>query len=119
MNKTIKSVWIESEDKGAVIGGHAPDDDNSDVIVTFTDNNRYIATFFTYTNIDRLKRKNERTGECLSGKYFWASDMILIDKINRESILSVINYMIKTEEFYNAFRQLSDDVELQGHEAEK
>ncbi|HUC83102.1 MAG TPA: hypothetical protein VMR70_19490 [Flavisolibacter sp.] len=119
MNKTIKSVWIESEEKGAVVGGQAPDDDNSDVIVTFTDDSRYIATFFTYTNIERLRRKNEQTGECLSGKYFWASDMVLIDKINRESILSVVGYMIQTEEFYLAFKLLADDVELQGYEAEE
>jgi hypothetical protein len=119
MNKIIKSVWIESEEKGAVIGGGAPEDDNSDVVVTFNDNNRYIATFFTYTNIARLRRKNELTGECLDGKYFWASDMVLIDKINRESILSVINYMLEIEEFYNAFKQISDDVELQSHEPEK
>jgi hypothetical protein len=99
MNKTIKSVWIESEEKGAVIGGHAPEDDNSDVIVTLTDNSRYIATFFTYTNIVRLRQKNKRTGGCLNGKYFWASDMILIEKINRDTILSVVKYMIETEDY--------------------
>lgn len=119
MNKTIKSVWIESEDKGTVIGGHPPDDDNSDVVVRFTDNSRYIATFFTYTNIERLRRKNEQTGECLNGKYFWGSDMVLIDKIDRKSILSVIDYMLQTEEFYLAFKHLTDAMELQGNEAEE
>ena len=106
MNNTIKLVWIESEEKGPIIGGNALEDDNSDVIVTFADSSRYIATFFTYVNIDSLRRKNERTGECLNGKYFWATDMILIDKINRESILSVIDFIIETGEFYNVFRQL-------------
>ncbi|OQP43450.1 hypothetical protein A4H97_11065 [Niastella yeongjuensis] len=119
MNKPIKSVWIESEEFGAVIEGCAPEDDNSDVIVTFTDNTRYIASFFTYTNIDSLRRKNERSGECLNGKYFWASDMILIDKINKESILSVVDYMIVTGEFYNVFKQLTDNLELQDHEAKE
>jgi hypothetical protein len=61
MNKAIKSVWIESEELGAIIEGSLPNDDNSDVIVTFNDNTRYIASFFTYTNINRLRRKNEQT----------------------------------------------------------
>nr|WP_199001327.1 hypothetical protein [Flavobacterium sp. ASV13] len=55
---------------------------------------------------------NKQTGECLNGKYFWASDMILIDKINRESVLSVIDEMIKSGEFYTAFKRITDGIEL-------
>jgi hypothetical protein len=83
MDKLIKTIWIESEHKGSIIGGHKYTDDNSDVIVTFSDDKKYVATFFTYDNVKTLTEKNKKTGELLSGKYFWASDMILVDKTFR------------------------------------
>jgi hypothetical protein len=70
-------------------------------------------------NLERLIRKNEQTGECLNGKYFWASNMVLLDKINRESILSVVDYMLQTAKFFIAFKQITDDVELQVDEAKE
>ncbi len=55
----IKSIWIESEEKGVVTKCIFPDNDNSDVIITFTDNRRYVATFFTYRNIEWLRQTNK------------------------------------------------------------
>ena len=69
MQRPIKNIWIESEDKGAIISGIEEVNDNSDVIVTFDDNSKYVATFFTYDNIEHLRQKNKRTGEC-QGKRF-------------------------------------------------
>lgn len=55
-------------------------------------------TFFTYQNIETLRAKNESNGECLSGKYFCATDMILISEIKKETILEVIEDMISRDE---------------------
>jgi hypothetical protein len=106
MDKSIKDIWIESEQKGPIIGGQQFVDDNSDVIITFSDNSKYVATFFTYDNIKSLRTKNEKTGECLSGKYFWASDMVLIDRIERKDIIEVIEELIKTKEFEQTFKKI-------------
>ena len=70
MDKIIKTIWIESEDKGPIIGGQLYTDDNSDVIVTTADGKKYVATFVTYDNVKTLTEKNKKTGELLSGKYF-------------------------------------------------
>jgi len=105
MSKII-NVWIESEEKGPTLGGVAELNDNSDVIVTFENGDKYIATFFTYENIESLRQKNQKTGECLNGKYFCATDMILIDKLNRKEVLGVINHQIKEEEFYTYFDKI-------------
>ncbi len=105
---SIKSVWIGSEEKGAIQGKKAELNDNSDVIVTFENEEKYIATFFTYKNIEWLKKKNEETGECLNGKYFFATDLILIDRLNREEILKVINDLINQEEFTTAFEKINE-----------
>ncbi|GGB67662.1 hypothetical protein GCM10007424_04530 [Flavobacterium suaedae] len=68
---SIKDIWIESEVKGSIIEGELYTNDNTDVIVTFDNDKKYIATFFTYQNIQHLRLKNQKTGECDSGYYFW------------------------------------------------
>jgi hypothetical protein len=106
MDKTIKTIWIESEEKGPIKGGQINTDDNSDVILTFSDNTKYGATFFTYDNVKTLTEKNKMTGELLSGKYFWASDMILVDRIDRDTIEKVIADLIKEKYFDQLFKRV-------------
>ena len=109
MDNQIKEIWIESEHKGAIMGGVLEVNDNSDVIVTFVDNSRAIATFFTYQNIEFLRQKNRETGDCLNGKFFWASDMIIVEKINRHEIEGIVNHLISCNEFYQIFKKITDD----------
>ena len=93
----ISDVWIEAEQWAE--GELDPFDDNSDVI----------ATFYTYKNITTLTEKNRKTGECLNGSYLWASDMILIDEIRREKIEKVIDDLIISGDFENAFSNCSEN----------
>jgi hypothetical protein len=44
--------------------------------------------------ISKLVEKNKITGECLNGKYFWASDMILVEEVSRERIQEIIELFI-------------------------
>lgn len=85
-----------------------PYDDNLDVIVTFSDRSRWVATFFTYENINTLRKKDQQTGESMNGAFFWASDMILIDCVNRERIEAVIQYLLDNDEFSYTFRRMED-----------
>jgi len=103
----IKEIYIAAENW--VKGEWNYEDDNTDVIVTSSDNKRYVASFFTYQNIESLRNKNKKTGECSNGKYFWASDMILIDKCSRKSIEKIIEHLIKKDEFYQIFREIKAD----------
>src|SRR5882672_2730199 len=73
-----------------------PADDNTDVWVQFNDGAKWFATFFTYQNILTLRDKNRQTGECLSGTYFRASDMILVDEVSRERIEQVVADLIRS-----------------------
>ena len=106
MNKTIEDIWIGTELKGTIINGTPEINDNTDMIVTFTDGTRYVATFFTYANIEYLRQKNKRTGECLNGRYFWASDMIIVDRINRKEITEIIEHLTKSYEFECVFDKI-------------
>src|SRR6185295_19098650 len=73
------SIWIEAEEWAP--GEWNPFDANSDVLVSFEHGRTWVATFFSYKNIQSLVDKYRVTGESLSGKYFWASDLILVDEV--------------------------------------
>ena len=101
MKSSISQIWIEGEEWAE--GEWDADDDNSDVIVTLENGEKWIATFYTYKNIMTLKERHRTTGECLDGNYFWASDMILIDELTRSKIERVVKELIETEDFITAF----------------
>jgi hypothetical protein len=95
------SLWIETE----AWEGWNPQDANSDVVVTLSDGTRWAATFFTYANITTLTTRYKETGECLSGRYFWAADMILVDELNRQRIGEVVQALLNDRSFYRVFRR--------------
>ncbi len=100
------NIWIEAEHWAE--GEWDIRNDNTDVIVEFDNKERWVATFFTYSNISELVEKNKITGECLNGKYFWASDMILVDEVGRERIQEVIEFLINEGEFDSIFKIVTD-----------
>lgn len=102
MNRSY-TIWIEAEEWAE--GQWDIYNDNTDVIVTFEDDSQWIASFFTYKNIDALVEKNIQSGECLNGRYFWSSDMVLIQKCSREQIEEVINHLIEESMFPIIFRR--------------
>jgi hypothetical protein len=91
------SIWIEAEEWLA--GEWTPVDDNSDAIVTFETGERWVATFFSYQNIVSQVEKRE----CLGGKYFVATDMILVDEVSRERIEEVVADLKAKDEFERYF----------------
>ena len=105
-----KHIWIEAEEWAE--GEWNVEDANLEVIVTFSDLSKWIASFFTYKNIQTLREKNVKTGECMKGAYLWSSDMVLIDIASRERIYEVIDFLIENDEFESVFTRYSDvDVE--------
>jgi hypothetical protein len=103
------SLWIEAEQWPD--GMWTPADANSDVIVTFESGERWVATFFSYQNILSLREKNRETGECLGGKYFCATDMILADEVSRERIEEVVAEMLNQKEFETFFARCEDEAD--------
>jgi hypothetical protein len=99
-------IWIEAEQWAK--GEWDIHNDNTDVILEFDDGQRWVASFFTYSNIGKLVEKNKNTGECLNGKYYWSSDMILIDEVSRERIQEVIEHLINEGTFEYIFKRCRD-----------
>jgi hypothetical protein len=98
------SFWYE------VIGGQAWDvhDDNIDVQIRLPDGSMYAATFFTVRNINSLFTKNRATGECASGLYLWAANMILVDNLERGTIERAIASLIEEGELASACQRIRE-----------
>lgn len=114
MNYSKRYIWIEAEEW--LVGSWDCYDVNSDVIVVFPDRSKWIASLFTYKNIETLRQKNIKTGEWMDGSIFWSSDMVLIDFISRERVEQLINHLIREDEFQSAFTRYPDvDMENDEH----
>lgn len=80
-----------------------PVDENVDVEVVFADGVRFVATVFTLENIRGRMRSYQQTGECLGGRYFWAADMVIIDRLTIENVRNVVADLLQAGEFQAAF----------------
>lgn len=106
MFNSAYKVWIEAEEWAE--GQWDINNGNTDVIVKFDNGSRWVASFFTYSNIAKLVEKDKQTGECLSGKYFWSSDMLLVDVISRDRIEEIIKHFIEEDSFESIFSKCSE-----------
>ncbi len=103
------TIWIEAE--AWAPGQWNPVDDNTDVLVTFDDRSRWVATFFSYANIATLVTSYRQSGEHLGGKYFWSSDMILVNEVSRKRIEEVVAHALLDETFTKMFTRSRDAVD--------
>lgn len=113
MKNLEKYVWIEAEQWAE--GLWDTENVNTDVIVVFSNRMKWIASFYTYKNIQTIRENNRNTGECMNGAYLWSSDMVLIDIGSRERIYEVINYLIEADEFQTVLTRYPD-VEIEDDE---
>ena len=92
---SIEKIWYEFLETQDSVDRF---DCNSDVIFELNDGSKWAATFFTYQNIETLRKKNQLSGECLNGTYFCAADMILISEMSEEIIKSVLQELLSMNE---------------------
>lgn len=78
-------------------------DDNVDVFVYFADGRKYVATFFTLKNIGSLMSRYRETGESAGGRYFWAADAIIVDRLDPKTIETAVADLLASGEFGSAF----------------
>ena len=83
--------------------------DNVDVEVRLSDGSRWSASFFTLDNVNALFAKNRVTGECASGLYLWAADMILVERLDERVIRDTIDDLVETGSFSSAFGRIAEN----------
>ena len=103
-------IWIEAEHWAP--GEWQPDNAVTDAIVTFADGSRRVGTFCAFAHVETLRTNCAASGECLGGKYLWASDLILIDDTSRSSIETVVRDLIERGEIESAMSELpAEDID--------
>ena len=104
---TINNLWYGFEQWS---DGFSIDDENSDVIFELSDGTKWSAFFITYQNLLSLSKKNQKTGECLEGQYFYADKPIFISKMSKELILAVLQDIIQSEsDLTSVFTRIEDN----------
>ena len=106
MSLEIEKVFLTNE-----FTQNSKDDvktDSTDVIVSLTNGEKYIASFFAYDNIRKQELHHQRTGEFLFGKYFQYENMILVADCSHQLIQEVIHHLIDEGNFKTAFKLISN-----------
>lgn len=83
-------------------------DCNTDVIVFMENGAKYVASFFSYKNIEKLRKVHQKTGAHLSGKYFQANNLVLIDNCSKSNVTKVVQYLIEEGDFQMIFKKISN-----------
>jgi len=107
-------LWIEAEEWEE--GEWDPGDCVTDVVVTLPDGTHWIAGFCSFAHLETLRRSCVESGECLSGKYLWASDLILVDDTSRASVSAVVEDLLKRGDLQDAFSEVVEDDSGNGHD---
>ncbi len=81
-------------------------DTYTDVIVELINQEKYIASFFTYKNLEAQVRQHKETGAFMQGKYFWVNKMLFIENIELETIELVIEDLIEEGNFELVFKRI-------------
>ena len=108
--------------KLTIYSGIAPldsDNDNVDVQVTFPNGERFSAVFFTLRNIEALMRRYKKTGVCADGLYFWASDMMIVERLTEKTICKTIDHLLAEDEFGYVFSKNEDAKDISPKEGDK
>ncbi|MFJ5279650.1 hypothetical protein [Streptomyces parvulus] len=77
---------------------------NVDVFVTLEGGSRWTATVFTVAEVERLMKLWAGTDEALGGRYFWASDGLIVRDPGIDSMTGVIAGLIENGEFSEIFQ---------------
>lgn len=95
------------------------DNDNVDVQVTFPNGECFSAIFFTLRNIEALMKRYKKTGECVGGLFFWASDMIIVESLTEKTICKTIDHLLAEDEFGYVFSKNEDPKDVSPEEGDK
>ena len=104
MSYKIKKIHLSIDRQGYEATDYK--NNNTDVIVEMENGNVYIASFFTYNNLEAIRAENRKSGAFLAGKYFWTEKMVFIEEIDLEIIKEVIQDLAEEGDFRKAFRKL-------------
>ncbi len=82
---------------------------NVDVELVEASGARWAATVLTLAEIARLMRSYRDTGECMSGRYFRVSDLMILDTPTFQSLTEVVEGLLRSGDYVLEFSALDDE----------
>ena len=74
-----------------------PENEAVDVVLQIRNGQEYWSNFTTPKFLKYMFKKNSRTGECAGGTYFCLPGMVVVRRIDKESISKTINDLIEDQ----------------------
>lgn len=79
---------------------------NTDVIVRFDNGDEYVATFFSFKNLEGMIEEHKQSNEYFSEAYYKVLDAVLVNDFNNAKLHSVIEHMIVEGDFQVVFKKI-------------
>jgi hypothetical protein len=79
---------------------------NTDVIVRFDNGDEYIATFFSFKNLQGMIEEHKHSKEYFSEEYYRLVNAVLVNDFNNNKLLSVIEHMMAEGDFQLIFKKV-------------
>ena len=90
--------------------GVDPIDDNIDVEVGLAgEAERWGTSVYTLANIDSLMRRWEQSGEYGAGRHIWAHRMLIVRRLDADSVVEVIEALLVADQFSSVMERLGQD----------
>lgn len=107
MKHLKKHIWIEFEhfDEGKQWD---KEDVRFEVIVTFENKERRIATFYTFKHLETKRKQYREEKNYLNGTCDWFSNIVFVDIATREQVEKVIELIMNRYQFLNVFEEYSE-----------
>lgn len=89
-----------------------PDNDSNDLLVNMADGRHYSATLFTLSYIQNNMDKHLKSGDSVSGNYFWTTDLLIMRCITEQEIIQMVEALINNGDIDTAMMQFDDESSL-------
>jgi hypothetical protein len=80
-----------------------------DVEVSIADGRRFLGTVGTVADIAETMSRWKGTGECLGGRYFWISDLVVVASADVQALVDIVDDLASTGELASAFTLATED----------
>lgn len=104
MDGSIEKISLTAEELSNQTLDYA--DLNTDVIVRFTSGDAYVATFFSFRNLEEMFAEYRRTREKHAEPYYKILNAVAVENLQTSRLLPVIEHMIVEGDFQVVFHKI-------------
>ncbi|MDH5397001.1 MAG: hypothetical protein OEX02_02580 [Cyclobacteriaceae bacterium] len=76
---------------------------HKDLIVRLGNGEKYVGSFYTFQEIDDIRKRKNDEGEVTNFNFFCSSNMVIVDELSEEVIEGTIAQLLENDGFYTTF----------------